>query len=281
MRQFIWCLLLCTLAPTAFLQAQNQAQLVVFVQPGRSISKDFIRRSLPQIESFAKGQNIPLKVVDATKGAPSEVTLTPSVFYQKNDEYTRYEGRYSDLKALQKFVRTKGKNTTEELRGEKLMVWNPGRTTIAAHCKIHPVEGAPSDFDKAKAWNALREGMSYFQKPQSQVAPELARSFHVEFFPKKTADGLMLVHMSLFSEFDLENPVFQSDIPSGSEWKEWEVAFEKASKRLEVMLMAQLGSNENGDGFEFVRKNVPLRSWDSLVTVQPKGGSAMTARVGK
>ena len=279
MRQFFFCLMLAILTPTALLHAQNQGQLLVFVQPGRSISKDFIRRSLPQIESLAQGQHIPVKVVDATQGAPAEVTVTPSVFFKKNEEYTLFEGRYNDLAGLEKFVRSGGKSAPAEApERESTMVWKSGRSTLAAHCEMHPIEGKANGFDKALAWEAMAKGMYFFHPSGSSQLPVSARSFYLDFFPEKTSDGLMLVQMSLYSEYDMDTPLFQSKVPSGSEWSVWQTAFEKAGKRLEVMLLAQVGSNENGDGFEFVKNSIPLLSWGSLAAFQPAEKESLMAR---
>ena len=282
MRHFIWCLLLGMLAPIAAMQAQNQGQLVVFVQPGRSISQDFIRTALPKIESLSKRQSIPLKVVDATKGAPAEVTLTPAVFYQKGDEYLPYEGRYKDMDELGSFVRNNGKNSMATApKRKKMTTWKSGRTTVAAHDKMHPVDGNANGFDEAQAWASMTKNLAYLREANPAALPGTARSFYLEFYPEKTADDLMLIQMKLYSEFDLENPVFVSDVPSGSEWDEWELAFEKAGKRLEAMLFAQVGSNENGDGFEPVRSNVPVKSWNALVTVDADATGFTAKTVGR
>lgn len=220
-----------------------------------------------------------MKVVDASKGAPSEVSITPSVFYKKGDEYLPYHGRYSDMSELGRFVQSNGQNTNlGSLERNEVAVWRKGRATLAAQCKMHPVEGSAAGFDEAKAWEALVGGMVYFGEGEKSDLPGVTRSFYLDFFPEKTSDGLMLIQLALYSEFDMDTPLFQSKLPSGSEWKEWEVAFAKAGKRLEAMLLAQVGSNENGDGFEFVRNNVPTREWDSLTTVEDIHTGTLAAR---
>lgn len=282
MKHLFWCLLLiCTAMPTAQSQAQNQSELVVFVQPKRSISRSFIRHSLPNLKALAKSQNVSLKVMDATQGAPEEVTVTPSVFLKSGDEFTLYQGRYNDPIALKTFM-FNGQGTAENNSQRKhTMTWKSGRSTIAAHCKMHPMKGKSSGFDETKAWEAFQEGMNYFTKADNASLPATARHFYLDFFPEKTSDGLMLIHLKLYSGFDMKNPVFVSQLPSGSEWKEWQVAFEKAGKRLETQLLAQVGSNENGDGFEFVKNKIPNRSWNSLTASVPEKEIEMIAQFGK
>lgn len=278
MRCFIWCLLLGFLTPPVLTQAQVQGQVLVFVQPGRSISKDFIRNDLPQLKSIAKSEGVSLKVVDATKGAPADVTLTPSVFFEKNGKHTQYEGRYSDVDALEKFIEKGGKTAPADApKREGVMVWKTGRTTLAAQCEMHPLEGKAKGFDEAKAWKALMDGMAFFRKCNPSSLPASARHFYLEFFPEKTSDGLILIQMELYSEFDMDTPVFRSEMPSGSEWKEWEKAFKKAGKRLETMTLAQLTSNENGDGFEFVKNTIPVVSWESVAARQPMTSKGLVA----
>lgn len=282
MRHLFWCLLICILGPTAITQAQTQGELFVFVQPKRSISKDFIRNDLSQLESMAKGQNMDITVIDATKGVPSEVTVTPSIFIVKNGKYTLYEGRYSDMVAIQNFMKSgKSKKVTQPER-ENVMTWQSGRSTLVAQCEMHPIDGGGNSIDQAEAWEALKGGMLYFKKASTSSIPASARQFYLDFYPEKTSDGLMLVQVKLHSGFDMDTPVFESEVPCGSEIKEWEKAFEKAGKRLEVMLLAQVGSNENGDGFEFVKNNIPMKEWDSLTAYDPSQvNTSMIARLSK
>lgn len=273
MRLSFNCLLVGFLALICSLNTQAQDQLVVFVQPGRSISQDFIRTGLPKIKALAEQRKLTLKVVDATKGAPAEVTHTPAIFLQKNGSSKPFIGRYRDMDDLSAFLQSNGSNGTQPRIDQlQTVVWKAGRTTLAAHFDVEPLQGKlPSDMDekqfKQQAEQFLMEGMAYLKPIRSSDLPSTARSFFMKFRPEHTDDGLMLVHMSLYSAFDLETPVFDTSIPSGSEWNEWESAFGKAGQRLEAMLIAQISSNENGDGFEPVKGQVPTKPWNALVEV--------------
>lgn len=287
MRHLFQCIVLNSLALICTLTVQAQDKLVIFVQPGRSISQDFTRTALPSIQSFAQSQGIAVKLVDATKGAPESVTQTPAIFLQNGDEFTRFEGRYRDMDQLASFVHANGAIKKENTIGQRRTVaWNIGRTTLAAHYDIEPLAGniPTKKFELSKfmaqAEEELVAGMVYL-KPISNSLAENSRSFFMEFRPERREDKHVIVHMTLYSEFDMENPLFQTKIPSGSTWEEWELAFQKAGKRLEAMLIAQVGSNENGDGFEPVKTSVPVKPWHSLVEANSKTLSPPAKVVGR
>ena len=158
--------LLCTL------NAQNQGQLVIFIQDGRSISQDFKRHTLPEIKKIAKHNGLKVKMVDASEGAPHEVTYTPAIFFQNSKENILFNGRYSQLDDLSVFARSGGKNqpTTNGNIKKASLAWNIGRATLKTTMQINPLSGKPpkaKKFDAQKfeteALASLIDGMEYFR----------------------------------------------------------------------------------------------------------------------
>ncbi|MEZ4930674.1 MAG: hypothetical protein R2788_00905 [Saprospiraceae bacterium] len=97
-------------------EAQDNGQLVVFVQEGRSISQDFKRHALPEVKKIAKQNGLQLRVVDASNGAPKEVTYTPSIFMVKGNSNVLYNGRYNKFYDLTAFVQSGGENNQPQLK---------------------------------------------------------------------------------------------------------------------------------------------------------------------
>jgi hypothetical protein len=260
------------------LNAQNNGQLIVFVQDGRSISQDFKRNALPEIKKIANHHGLQVKMVDASEGAPAEVTYTPAIFYKHGDKNILFNGRYSEFDGLSTFIKTKGKDqpaANKKVKKESL-TWNIGRATLGTTMHINPLSGKPpkskkfdaQQFEK-EATAALKNGMEYFRSTPAGRALPNDKSFHMEFYPE-VKEGVMLIQMELFSEMDRGKAVFRSDIPSGYEWKEWQVAFEKAGNRIEKVLIAQISNWDNGDGFDTLKESTPKRTWREALSYQYK-----------
>ncbi len=267
MRHLISSLLLGSMAFFCSVNAQDNGQLIIFLQHGRSMTEDFKRDALPGIEAMASRKNIEVKILDARDGAPAEVTLTPAIFYQNEQGHSLYHGRYHDMKQLENFVNS----SEQESPGvhENSPVWSVGRARLVAPLKVLPLTGnVPGSFDQnqfaREAYQSIVAGMEYFkQDDQSKFSGE-ARKFYMEFSPEKTRDGLLLVSMKLYSEFNPGKPVFETKIPSGGEWGDPDFVWRKAGNRLEKALIAQISNWDNGDGFDTLSEKTPVKSWQEI-----------------
>jgi hypothetical protein len=271
MRHLISSLLLGSVAFFCSLNAQDNSQLIIFLQHGRSMTEDFKREALPDIETFAERQKIEVKILDARDGAPAEVKFTPAIFYQNDRGRSLYHGRYHDVKHLESFV-GKARKSSEQGKSsvpENSAVWSVGRATLAAPLKVNPLAGnVPGGFDQdqfaREAYQSIAAGMDYFKMNNQGKFSGEVRKFHMEFSPEKTKDGLLLVSMKLFSEFNPGEPVFETQIPSGGEWDNPDFVWRKAGNRLEKALIAQISNWDNGDGFDTLSEKTPVKSWQEI-----------------
>ena len=272
MRVLICLLMTGFVALSCALSAQSKGRLIVFVQDGRSVSQDFKRHTLPEIEKIAQHNDLKLSIVDASDGAPLEVTYTPAIFYKNGKTNKLFNGRYSDMDGLTAFVESNGTTqpNTMQQNGPTALTWNIGRATMKTTMHINPLSGKPP---KAKKFNAqqfeteamvaLAKGMEFF-RPGGGSKGDHAKVYHMEFYPEVHAkERVVLVQMELFSEFDPHTPVFKTSVPSGSDWKEFQVAFQKAGNRLEKALIAQVSNWANGDGFDTL--NAPIEKWGTIL----------------
>ncbi len=267
MKHLISSLLVGSMAFFCTANAQDNGQLIIFLQHGRSMTEDFKRDALPDIETMARRQKIEVKILDAREGAPAEVTLTPAIFYQNEQGRSLYHGRYHDVKNLENFVNSSAQGNLGV--PENSPVWSVGRATLVAPLEVLPLTGnVPGSFDQdqfvREAYQSIVAGMDYFkQDDQSKFSGEV-RKFHMEFSPEKTRDGLLLVSMKLYSEFNPGEPVFETKIPSGGEWGEPDYVWRKAGNRLEKALIAQISNWDNGDGFDTLSEKTPVKSWQEI-----------------
>ena len=260
--------------------AQNKGELVVFIQDGRSISQNFKRSSLNDIKKIAKSNDLKMKIVDASKGAPIEVSYTPAIFYKKGEKNILFKGRYNDLENIESFVESNGSEQPKvyEQPATSPLTWQVGRATMKTTVKIHPLSGKPPRAKKfneqefqAEAMASLIKGMASFHPSGNQNFD--ARDYHMEFFPEvHRREGVLLVQMKLYSSFDHKTPVVVTEVPSGAEWKKWEEAFEKAGNRLERALIAQIG---NGLSQPFVNIGLTAMGW-----IAPPGINSLKYKIG-
>ncbi len=271
MKHLISGLLMGCMAFLCSANAQNNPQLIIFLQHGRSMSEDFKRNALPEIQDYAQRENLSVKILDAREGAPAEVTYTPAIVFQNKNGQSVFQGRYRKVNQLEKFVANAKKAHAAEKADfqANTVVWNYGRATLAAPMTMMPLTGkVPDNFDQEafsqKAYQALAEGMDYFKMGKIGNTTGPVRHFRMEFYPEKTKEGILLVQMKLYSQFDSSNPVFVSEIPSGGEWSDVGKVFKKAGNRLEKMLIAQISNWDNGDGFDNLSEQTPVKSWQDL-----------------
>ena len=171
------------------LAASEPEQLIVFVQPGASsVDKTFQDERLADIRRLADQMGVSVEIVDATKGAPQEVALTPLLVYQNHRGRSVYQGRTNTPRRIQNFIRTSRfvpQGKALNLR-EHIPVWQDGRTRTWAPLKVAAVTGSPPpnydhhDFAKL-ALNNINKG---FKKFKMQTAVELDRAdrgFYMDF----------------------------------------------------------------------------------------------------
>ncbi len=136
---FVLCafLLFCS----SLLAASEPEQLIVFVQPGTSaVDEAFQNERLADIRKLADQMGVRLHMVNAMRGAPEEITLTPLLVYQNYRGRSVYQGRTNTPKRIQNFIRTsryvpQGKAFN---RREQIPVWQNGRTRTWAPLKVFP-----------------------------------------------------------------------------------------------------------------------------------------------
>lgn len=271
MRHLVSTLLMGSIAFFCSLNAQNNGKLIIFLQHGRSMTEDFKRNVLPEIEDYAKQKNIQMEILDARDGAPADIKLTPAIVYQDHRNRSVFRGRYRKTNQLTAFIDSATKSSQTEVADfqENTPTWNIGRATLTAPLKMMALTGkVPEDFNQEafnrEAYQSIIAGMQYFSLNDKADISRYSKAFHMEFYPEKTKDGLLLVTMKLYSEFDPEHPVFETKIPSGGEWKEQDAVFRKAGNRIEKALVAQISNWDNGDGFDTLSDKTPVKSWQDL-----------------
>jgi len=87
--------------------ASEAEQFIVFVQPDVSpAAQAFRQRHLPQIRKLAQTLGVDIQVVDARKGSPSTVGITPLMVYQNHHGRSIYQGRTTTPERIRNFIRT-------------------------------------------------------------------------------------------------------------------------------------------------------------------------------
>jgi hypothetical protein len=116
------------LSEGAFASSENE-QLIIFTQPDGSAVESFFRENhLPQIRKIAQEMGVSVYEVDARKGSPAEVAITPLIVYQNHRGRSIYQGRTTTPTRIRNFIRCP-----------------PGKRTQPASRHPHPAGGSIQD----------------------------------------------------------------------------------------------------------------------------------------
>ena len=229
----IFCVVL--LLPQYAGTASEAEQFIVFVQPNVSpAAQAFRQHHLPQIRKLAQTLGVDIQVVDARKGSPSTVGITPLMVYQNHRGRSIYQGRTTTPERIRNFIRTsrfvpQGK---EPNRRENISIWEIGRSRTWAPLKVAPVSGTrPQNYDHeafgAEALENIEKGFKKFRIQKTAELGRADRGFYMDFNPWLSEDGTLYLSLVLFSQFDCKAPVFQKKM-SGP-WQDYRNLFQQAA----------------------------------------------------
>ena len=266
------------LAGVAFAYAETphpaeSGRLIVFVQPERSpVARSFTEDILPMIRETAGQLGATVTIVDATRGAPAEVTITPLLVYQNHRGRSVYQGRYTTIDRLRNFIRTSRyvPQGGAPLVRKRDAVRRIGRARIAAPIKVSPLTGEPpSKHDQQEfvdaALRSIAAGLSQFRMANEVTLRRSDRLFYMDFYPWRSTDGKLYLSYALFSQFHCKRPVFTSrSQPLIGPWDERASLFREATRALERAIADQTVDSSSGDGFDPIAESVPVVTWDSL-----------------
>jgi polyisoprenoid-binding protein YceI len=259
--------------------------LIVFIQPDVSpVSKTFQQRRLSLIGKLAQTLGLNLKVVDARKGSPSTVGITPLIVYQNHRGRSIYQGRTTTLERIRNFIRTsrfvpQGK---EPNRRENIPIWQEGRARVWAPLKVAAVTGtSPKDYNHdifvAQALENIEKGFNKFRVHKSVDLGRADRGFYMDFNPWMSKDGTLYLSLVLFSQFDCKAPVFQKKLIGP--WQEYRNLFQQAGAVMENTVARIIEDPDSGDSFVPVGENTLQTSWESIGFPLPPAPKEKTAEL--
>ena len=263
--------------------ASEAEQLIVFIQPDDSpVAQAFRQRRLPQIRKLAQTLGVNLHVLDARKGSPAAVGITPLIVYQNHRGRSIYQGRTTTPERIRNFIRTsrfvpQGK---EPNRRENIPVWQEGRARVWAPLKVAAVTGTPpedynNDIFVANALENIEKGFKKFRIQKTADLGRTDRGFYMDFNPWLSKGGTMYLSLVLFSQFDCKAPVFQKKM-SGP-WQDYRNLFKQAAAVMEDTVARIIQNPESGDSFDPLAKSTPQTSWESIGLSLPPAPKEKTA----
>jgi len=263
----------------------DSGQLIVFVQPNLSaVDDDFQQRLLPEIRKLADAMGVSVHVVDARKGSPAEVTLTPLIIYQNHRGRSVYQGRKTTSARIRNFMRTSRfvQQGQELNRRENIPVWPQGRNRVWAPLKVAPVSGTrPYDYNHdafvAEALKSVAKGFKKFRIQKKVELDRADRGFYMDFNPWLSDDGTLFITVVVFSQFDCMKPVFSKKIIGP--WKNYQELFSQASEAGEDAVVRIAADPASGDSFDPVKKNIPTKTWEQIGFPLPPAPKVKTAGV--
>ena len=250
--------------------APKSEQLIVFVQPGKSPVDDaFVGNSLPEIKKLAESMGVDVHVVNATRGSPEAVAVTPLMVFQNHRGRSIYQGRTTTPARIRNFIRTsRFVPQGEELnRRQSIPVWSRGRSRIWSPLKVSAVTGSQPENYREESFikDALTQIEAGFKKFEVLELVELGRAdrgFYMDFYPWLGRDNTLFVSLALFSQFDCKEPVFTEKIIGP--WSRRAELFRKAAVRMEDAVARIVADPDSGDSFDPVDRAVPMKDWQQI-----------------
>ena len=255
--------------------APQPEQLIVFVQTnGSAVDSSFQKRLLPPIRQLAEKMGIEVRVVDARKGAPDEVTLTPLLVYQNHRGRSIYQGRTNTGQRLKNFIRTSRfvPQGDAPYRRVNIAIWQVGRQRIWAPLKVSAVTGIPpvgydNDDFLQKAMQQIARGFEKFGLQNSAELRRADRGFYMDFYPWRAKDGTLYLSLALYSQFDCKKPIFTDKIVGP--WKQYPKLFRQAARTMEKKVATITRNPESSDSFNPVPHSTPVATWEQLGLTLP------------
>ena len=252
------------------LAASESEQLIVFTQPDVSaVEKSFRKNHLPQIRKIAQAMGVSVHEVDARKGSPGQVAITPLIVYQNHRGRSIYQGRPTTTNRVRNFIRTsrfipQGKELN---RREDIPILQEGRSKIWAPLKVAAVTGTrPVNYDNdafiAEALKNIAQGFKKFQIQKEADLGRADRGFYMDFNPWLSEGGTLYLAVILFSQFDCKKPVFTKKITAP--WNQRGELFREASAIMENAVVRIAANPESGDSFDPVNSDVPQKNWETI-----------------
>ncbi len=272
---------------SAFASIETE-QLIVFVQPQRSVVDDvFQERQLPLIRKVAAAMGVPVHLVDASKGVPAEVLLTPLIIYQNHRGRSVYQGRTTTPERVRNFIRTSRfipQGNTPNHR-TNIPVWEKGHTRLWAPLKVAAVTGSPPpgyDHDRfvKEALVHINNGFKHFRTELSADLGRADRGFYMDFYPWLAEDGTLFLSLALYSQFHCKEPVFElKKQPLTGPWRRRHELFQRAGRILEAEVVKRIKDPDGGDGFDAIAQNVVATTWEQLGFPRPKASARESVKV--
>ena len=252
--------------------AAERGELLVFTRPDFSdLDAHFRARDLPRIREACKAMDVPVKLVDARMATPPEITITPCLVYQNYKGRSIYEGRYKDIERITDFVKTARANPYPKTKRlwKNTLIWNHERTRVIMPLSMEYLGGIPPEgFDQDKFLKLskahMAHGFARLYYRAELLTHACDRIFPVHVTPTRDITGNLIVTAELYSQYDLQTPLFRTSEPYEGPWWNRKCVLARLAQKLESQLIIALRTRRTGDGFDVMRKYTRVCSWHQM-----------------
>lgn len=245
-------------------------QLIVFSQENISpIDTTFQRDRLPEIRRLAEQMGVSVHIVDAGKGSPKEIAVTPLIVYQNHRGRSIYQGRTSTPARIRNFIRTSRfipQGNTPNQR-KNIPIWEMGRTRVWAPLKVTRLVGSvPDNFDHgafaSETRHSIVTGFKNFELQKRIDLGRADRGFYMDFYPYLSGDDTLYLSVALFSQFNCKEPVFKKKLQGP--WNDRNRLFRRSATVLETAVSQIIQNPQSGDSFDPVAETSPEKGWEEI-----------------
>lgn len=267
---------LCLINPLIGQQSSKKLaeELIIFSQ---AADQHFLEYTLPKIAAYCKEKGIRLMEKNVHEGTPENIVSTPAIIYQNYRGRSIYTSRYAEFSTIKNFIRTSRVVPQSEgkIQAREVLIWQNGRTKIAAKTKITDLKGKHSakiqqtDFQD-QAQKALAKGMNRFVQQQETSLSKTDRVFYLDMHPYQDATGKCYLSLELYSKFSCKTPVFTNlSQPLIGTVDHFEALFEQAGLIFQQEIIHQMTASKIGDAFTPIATNIAVVTWKALDVALP------------
>lgn len=260
------------------------AALLVFQQLGAAGADGaFTRDRLPAIRTWAAARGLHLRLFDARRGAPPEVTATPALVLDAREARVFLDADAHAPEMLDAYLRlARWVPQTDAPRDlHDVLVQRHGRATTALSVSLGPLAGTlPAGHDPAgfaaEVRRALADGLRDWSAAATAVLAPQDRLYLIELNPWRGADGQFRLAVAVYAPFDSQQAIYTTGAsPKAATWDERSRALNDAAQDLARALTdAEQGRRRM---LAPLPADVPALPWDTLGPGPGPAGAASRA----
>ncbi len=243
---------------------QRQGETIgMFTQPGdEGLSDEIVAR----LQTYARENRIQFVQLDASEGAPVEITATPALVFQSPRGRAVFGGQLVQWSAVENFIRTARTNpvAAQSAIVQDILIQTDGRQSIGFPLKWTAWTGEqPAGDWKALFRDQLAEQLNAAEQDEARLLPT-DRRFYVDVHPYANDQDVFL-SIAIFSQFDCIHPIYENfGQPVRASVAQPTEVLQQAAQLIATIIEQHWANVQAGDALYALPAYLPAKSFEEL-----------------